>query len=89
MDHSWHQIRWVVISTTCPAVIAWALTNRVIVVSVNITSNMLSILMATMVGLASSTCSVSSSDEKAEAKDEANYQVTKPYRNKDKALFSF
>ena len=87
MDHSWHQIRWVVISTRCPAVIAWALTSRVIVVSVD--SNMLSLLMATMVGLASSTCSVSSSDEKAEAKDEANYQVTKPYRNKDKALFSF
>ena len=47
---------------------------------------MLSFLMVTMVGLASSTCSVSSSDEKAEAKDAANYQVTKPYRNTDKKL---
>eukprot|EP00091_Calanus_sinicus_P017738 TRINITY_DN3842_c0_g1_i1.p1 TRINITY_DN3842_c0_g1~~TRINITY_DN3842_c0_g1_i1.p1 ORF type:complete len:211 (+),score=89.05 TRINITY_DN3842_c0_g1_i1:148-780(+) len=37
-------------------------------------STMLLLLMATMVGLASSTCSVSSSDEKAEAKDAANYQ---------------
>merc|ERR1719341_2512840 len=33
---------------------------------------MMSLLMALMVGLASSTCSVSSSDEKAEAKDTAN-----------------
>ena len=49
---------------------------------------MLSLLMATMVGLASSTCSVTSSDEKAKAKDAANYQVTNRYRNTDKELFS-
>ena len=49
-------------------------------------STMLSLLVATMVGLASSTCSVSSSDEKAEAKDTANYQVTKLYINTDKEL---
>merc|ERR1712071_595901 len=39
-------------------------------------SRMQCLLMALMVGLASSTCSVSSSDEKAEAKDPANYQPT-------------
>merc|ERR1711892_1456023 len=39
-------------------------------------SRMQCLLMALMVGLASSTCSVSSSDEKAEAKDAANYQPT-------------
>jgi hypothetical protein len=50
---------------------------------------MLSLLMATMVGLASSTCSVTSSDEKAEAKDAANYEVTKLFRDTDKELFSF
>eukprot|EP00092_Neocalanus_flemingeri_P021305 GFUD01023090.1.p1 GENE.GFUD01023090.1~~GFUD01023090.1.p1 ORF type:complete len:227 (-),score=65.98 GFUD01023090.1:107-718(-) len=37
---------------------------------------MLALLMTVMVGLASSTCSVSSPDEKAKASDPANYQQT-------------
>merc|ERR1712098_140181 len=38
-------------------------------------TTMLSLLMATMIGLASCTCSVSSPDEKAEAADPANYKA--------------
>ena len=47
-------------------------------------STMSVLLMAALVGLASSTCSVTSSDEKAEANDPANYQVTKLMRGRKK-----